>query len=232
MSTRADEDAERRGRSLGRLLRVGSALRPVEVAVAFALAGASGAGIVAHVLLPVPLSFTAPFVVLPSAAVLALAVFLGRGRADAAHLLADRLVAGFVWGAVATAVYDVARPLIVALFRFSFDPYKAMPIFGHLITGRPTTDGLAIALGWLYHSWNGVTFGMMLALVRPEGGWRAGLAWGLVLQGFMYALYPSLTGVEAGNVGFLVTSLLGHAIWGVVLGAGLAHRARHRSADA
>ena len=201
-------------------------LRPGEIVVAMVLAGSSGVGIIAHVLGPVPLSFSAPFVILPSAALLALAMLVGRGRADAVHALADRLSAGLVWGVAATAAYDAARPLVIGALGFSLDPYRAMPLFGHLITGRPTTDRLAIGAGWAYHSVNGVTFAMMLALVRPQGGWRAGVAWGLGLQALMLALYPSLMAVRVNDPEFLVTGVIGHIVWGIVLGEGLAWRAR------
>ena len=208
-----------------------AALGRREAALAFVLAGTSGAGIVAQVVSPIPMSLSAPFVVLPSAALLALAMLAGRGRLLGAHLFADRLVVGLQWGLVATAAYDLARPLVIALFGFSLNPYVAMPLFGHLITGRPTTDGLAIAAGWAYHTWNGVTFGMMLALVRPGGGWQAGVAWGLGLQALMLALYPHLLAVRVNDPEFLVTGILGHTVWGIVLGEGLAHQAR-RSREA
>jgi hypothetical protein len=57
--------------------------------------------------------------------------------------------------------------------------------------------------------------------VRPRGGAIAGLIWGVGLQVFMILVYPSFLDARLDDVGFMVTGLLGHAIWGLVLGASL-----------
>lgn len=107
--------------------RRGRALRRRDLAVGLLLTGTSGAGLLSHVVGPVPLSYSAPFVVLPSAAILAGVLLAGCGRIAAVGLLADRLIAGLWWGLVATAAYDGVRPLVVATFRFSVNPFLAMP---------------------------------------------------------------------------------------------------------
>ena len=53
------------------------------------------------------------------------------------------MVAGAQWGLVATIAYDVIRPLLVWTLRLHFNPYRANPIFGSIITGRPRTDSEA-----------------------------------------------------------------------------------------
>src|SRR3970282_265862 len=53
-----------------------------------------------------------------------------------------------------------------------------MPLFGQLITGLPPSDGRALAAGWAYHFWNGLSFGKVYALLRPRGGVASGLVWG------------------------------------------------------
>jgi hypothetical protein len=43
----------------------------------------------------------------------------------------------------------------------------------------------------------------------------------MLLQGLMMAIYPTFLKIRLDNPGFLMTGLVGHAVWGVVLGYGL-----------
>jgi hypothetical protein len=190
------------------------------VALGVALAGTSGAAVLAHAFGPLPLSFSAPFVVLPAAALLAGLALLRRGRYRQLRGLADLLLRGGAWGLAATLLYDAVRPAIRLVFGYAYDPYRAMPIFGQLITGQADTP-LALAAGWTYHFWNGISFGMIFALLRPRGGALAGLAWGLGLQVLMMVTYPTLLRIRLEDPGFLVSGLVGHGVWGLALGAGL-----------
>lgn len=196
-------------------------LRRRDIAVLVILAGTSGAAVIAHAFGPVGMRYSAPFVVLPAAFILVALILYSRGRSGQVAVLSDRLVAGALWGFLATVAYDAIRPIVVWALGFSTDPFKAIPIFGALILDRPAQEGAAIALGWVYHFWNGITFGMMFALVRPRGGWLAGLVWGLSLELFMLAVYPTFIGIRLSDPAFFVTSFVGHATWGLVLGAGL-----------
>ncbi|MBI3910699.1 MAG: hypothetical protein HY320_07175 [Armatimonadetes bacterium] len=194
---------------------------PHEIAFGVLLASTSGAAIIAHTLALVPLAYAVPFVVLPSVALLLSVMLLRQRQYLGLHLFADRLLIGAIWGLLATLGYDAIRPLLKLAFGFTFDPYRAMPVFGSLMTGLPTTDPLAITVGWIYHFWNGLSFGMMFALVRPRGGPIAGMTWGLGLEGFMLAIYPSLLKARLDDPGFLAMGLVGHVLWGAVLGEGL-----------
>lgn len=185
------------------------------------LAGASGAAIVAHTFGPVELRYSAPFIVLPSAAVLVGVIFAARRRYDRVRILGDRLLYGAAWGLAATIVYDLVRPAMVAILSLDTDPYAAMPLFGSLITLEPTESTTAQVLGWIYHFWNGIGFGMMFALVRPRGAFLAGLAWGLILEGIMLFVYPGFIGADIADAAFVSVGVVGHAAWGLALGAGL-----------
>lgn len=185
------------------------------------LASTSGAAILAHTFGPVPMRVLVPFVVLPGALVLTGMVYASRKRYPELELFADRAISGILWGLIATLAYDAIRPPLVWAFQYDFNPYKAMPIFGHLITGRPEDDTIAQVVGWGYHFWNGLSFGLMLALMRPRGGPIAGFVWAMILQGFMMAAYPSFLDARLDNPGFLMTGIVGHGIWGLVLGEGL-----------
>ncbi len=193
-------------------------LTRTEALLGLALACTSGAGLIAATFLAIPLSFTAPFIVLPTAAVLAGIGLAGRGEHARLHAFARLILVGALAGLLGTLVYDVSRPLLRALFGFTFDPFRAIHIFGQLITGRPAGDVWSDAAGWTYHVWNGVSFGMMFALIRPKGGWLYGLVWAEFLQALMMAVYPAFLKARLDDPGFLTLGLVGHGLYGIVLG--------------
>lgn len=199
----------------------GIPLRPRERVLGLICASVSGAAILGYAFLGLPMTFTVPFVSLPLTLLLVGAVLRARRRYGRLHAGAELVIRGAAWGVVGTALYDIIRPLLRMVFRYQFSPFAAIPMFGHLMTGLPPTDRMAIALGWVYHAWNGVSFAAMLALLWPRGGVLPGVAWAMLLQGLMMATYPSLLQVRLDNPGFLVTGIVGHAVWGAVVGAGL-----------
>ncbi len=169
------------------------------------------------------MTWLAGFVVLPASAFLVIVAFLGQGRTDRARIFSNRIVAGALFGLIATVAYDTSRPLLVEIFGLDFNPYRAHPIFGSIITGKPETDDLAVGVGWAYHFWNGISFGMMLALILPRAKWWQGLIWAETLQFFMMMLYPRFLEVRLDDPAFLATGLVGHGLYGIVLGH-LLHR--------
>ena len=202
-------------------------LLPREVVFGLLLTATSGAAIIAHTFGPVRMSFTVPFVVLPTTAVVVGLILLRRGLHGRLHEFSGRLMWGGIWGLVGTLCYDAIRPLLKWVLAFQYDPFRAMPIFGSLITGLPQTDSIAVAAGWAYHFWNGISFGMMFVLLRPRGGAVAGLIWAMTLQGLMMAIYPSFLQARLADPGFLTMGIVGHALWGIVLGVGLQRRGGH-----
>jgi len=203
------------------------ALLPREIVAGAALAGTSGAAVLLHVAGALPMSFTIPFVALPSGVVISGAMLAGLRRFGRLHAFSRALVVGTAVGLLATIVYDAVRPLLVHAMGSNYDPFRAQPIYGQLITGLAPTDPRALAAGWAYHTWNGLSFGMIYGLVRPQGGWRTGLAWGLCLQLLMMAIYPSLLQARLDDPAFMATGLVGHSFWGIVLGAGVQRWGAH-----
>ena len=193
-----------------------------EVALGIGMAGTSGAAVLAYTFGPVPMSFTVPFVVLPTTSFLVGLVLLRRRLYGRLHRFSQLLARGAVAGLGATLLYDAVRPLIVAVLGSTFDPYRAIPLFGTLITGLPGTDPTALAAGWTYHFWNGTSFGMMFALARPDGGIAWGFAWAMALQGLMMAAYPTLLKARLDDPGFMASGIVGHGIWGIALGFAIA----------
>lgn len=196
-------------------------LRTSELLLAVALAGLSGLAVLGQAFGWLTMAFSVPLFVLPGGLLLCGLMLMQRRLYGRLRTASNLLIRGAVWGLAGTIVYDITRPLIVRLLAQSFDPYRAMPVFGSLMTGLPVTDPVAITLGWLYHFWNGVSFGMIFALVRPRGGIISGFLWGETLQILMMVAYPSLLGLHLDDPGFLASSLIGHGLWGIVLGWGL-----------
>lgn len=189
-----------------------------EIALGIFLTSTSGLAILAHVFFDLRMVFTTSFVVLPTTAIVVLIVLLRRRLYGRFHLFANLLLIGGASGLLATLAYDAIRPCLKLVFRFSYEPFRAIAIFGQLITGLPTDDPFASIAGWLYHFWNGISFGMIFALVWPRGGMTAGFLWAMSLQGLMMAAYPRLLQARLDDPGFLASGLIGHALWGIVLG--------------
>ena len=199
----------------------GRRLRTAEVVFGVAMASTSGAAIIAHTFLDISMRFTAGAIVLPSAVILTGILLLAQNREARFHEFARLLWIGAAWGLAATLAYDLVRPALMAAFGLDFDPYKAMGLFGQLATGRPEGDVVGLVVGWGYHFWNGISFGMMYALVLPRGGLTSGLVWALILQGLMMAVYPSFLEARLADPGFLMSGIVGHGLWGLLLGWGV-----------
>ncbi len=165
----------------------------------------------------VRMPFTLSFVSLPGLVVLAVVLAYAR-RADDRVLL-HRLKHGFWAGLIGTLVfYDGGRVLIQASGIWEYDAFRAMPIFGSLITERPPAAAASVIAGWIYHFWNGISFGMMYALMAAGRHWFWGFAWAMFLEMAMIYTYPVVFGVSRTNSGFVIISILGHALYGIVLG--------------
>jgi len=191
-----------------------------QIIVGILLTSMSGVAITLWGLGKIPMSFTVSFVVLPTVIII-VAFALFYSKSEKFHYYNSLIIQGGKWGLIATLFYDAIRPLLKLIFRFDFNPYRAMPIFGELITGLEQTASLAIAAGWTYHFWNGISFGMMFALLVPKGGMLKGFIWSMILQGLMMWVYPHFLAVRLEDPGFLMTGIVGHGLWGIVLGYGI-----------
>jgi hypothetical protein len=162
--------------------------------------------------------FTVPFLVMPTVFFFLFVILYRRRLHSRFHVVAHLILVGAIGGFAGTIVYDISRPIVKLILGFSFNPFGAMPLFGSLMTGKPPESVVAIIAGWIYHFWNGISFGMMFALIRPVGGKISGLLWGLGLQTLMFITYPHLLKVRLDDPGFVAMGLIGHALWGLVLG--------------
>lgn len=166
-----------------------------------------------------PLSTLGISVLIPSVgillAVLGLALLRHRGR------LVNRILAGAAAGFVATVGLEVIR---FTSFRFGGMPGSMPELLGVLMMNRfmQGPSVLSNVVGWSYHFWNGVTFGVVFTVLLG----RKPLGWALVfaeLVGLGFLISPA---VKAMGIGFMglgmpampVTVVVAHTVYGLILG--------------
>jgi len=147
-------------------------------------------------------------------------------RHDAA--LARHLRLGFWGGLLGTLGYDIVRvPFHLAGFRV-FAPIQA---YGVWLAEAQRSSGFTEALGWLYHFSNGITFGIMYALVMggSRGGnppenlalgrhWGWGVLWGLCLESIVLSTPFARIFHLQGNVKAIAIAYGAHVFYGLPLG--------------
>ena len=164
----------------------------------------------------VRMPWTISFVSLPALVlVIAIAVW---ARRVARRPFFNRLVVGLVAGLIATLAYDGVRWAIQETAPLDYDGFRSINIFGSLILSKPETALDARIAGWTYHFWNGISFGVMYALVAGPARWYWGLAWGVALELMMISIYPVAFAIQRSDPAFLAISMTGHAAYGAVLG--------------
>lgn len=163
----------------------------------------------------VRMPFTVTFVSLPGL-VLLICMTVWAGRTDR-RLLYNRLLVGGAAGAVGLVAYDLIRLAVQDLLPVGFDAFYSLRVFGTLMTGRPIGSDAALAAGWAYHISNGITFGVIYALLAGPARWWWGLAWGSILEIGMIAVYPAVF-LPSVTRGFLLVSVVGHAVFGAIVG--------------
>ena len=183
-------------------------------------ASLSLAALVAHVLGVLRLDFFLTFFGIPSLLLLfSLAAWAKRIRATT---FLTSLRVGLVGGLLATLAYDLVRFLIGLTHLFQYNGFVAIYIFGSWITGKSVTTTAAAVAGWIYHFWNGLSFGVMYVLALPRRHWLYGVGYGMVIEAMMLGLFPLFLRIT-NKRDFIIISMFGHMVYGAVLG-GFAER--------
>jgi hypothetical protein len=178
-------------------------------------ASLSGAAVLLHAAGLLPVYFFVSVVAAPAMVLLLLLGIYAKRINET--IFVNRLLVGAWGGLVATFSYDLVRYVLVLTGAVSRNPFLSHPVFGSLITGHPVESTVAIAVGWAYHFWNGVSFGVMYTLVVGQGRWLWGLIWALVLEIAWLSALPSVVHFQL-NSEFLILSFTGHGLYGVCLG--------------
>lgn len=196
---------------------------PALVGLFFCMAGAA---LIMGTLGPMPVNYALALGAMPGAVLLAAGILRWRERGDPettgrARRFWGSLVSGLFWGLAASLVYDLYKPLVKLVLGLQFDPYRAMPHFGHAMTGLPPSSTGSLLAGWVYHFWIGMMLGMIFALLRPRGGILAAVVFVLLLQAVRLAVYPNVLRLSLEDPEFIANGVVGLALWGCVLGYGI-----------
>lgn len=178
----------------------------------FLAAGSSGAALLSHVYGIVPMRETVPFVVLPATALLIVGwMVTRRGLPD----IADALSVGAIGGLLGTVAYDIVRvPFMLAGQRI-FVPIR---VYGLWIVDASASSAFSDAIGWTYHSLNGITFGIMYALIVPRRPVILAVAWAFSLETIaVVSPFGRIFGLW-GAWGPLGIAYIGHVAYGLPLG--------------
>jgi hypothetical protein len=136
--------------------------------------------------------------------------------------LVRRCRAGVVAGIAATAAYNLARWALVEVFSLSVDPWLTIRLFGRLLVGDDRPASLTLPVGIAFHVVNGIGLAVGFAVLFGGRTWRAGVAYAVVLEVVMVALYPSWLDIRKMDE-FVTVTFLAH----VAYGATLAEVSRH-----
>jgi hypothetical protein len=120
------------------------------------------------------------------------------------------------WGGLlGTLGYDLVRvPFHLAGFRV-FAPIQA---YGVWLLEADRSSAWSEAMGWLYHFSNGVTFGIMYALVMGARHWGWGVLWGLCLESIVLSTPFARIFHMQGNWTAIAIAYGAHVAYGYPLG--------------
>ncbi len=181
-----------------------------------ALPLATGAALIVYVFAHISLGLA---LLVAAAIVVAVGIFTWRNLTPPARIeIIRRVRTGLLAGFLATICYDLIRWALVTVFHFTFWPFDIFPIFGRAIAGAQTAFNTAYIIGILYHYANGILFAVAYAILLALRGWWTGILWALGLEALMLSIYPGWLHIQAFNE-FLSISMLGHLVYGTVLGA-------------
>jgi hypothetical protein len=202
-------------------------MKPLTRIIGFLLAATSIWSLLGEMYHLWPMQFFMLAVFLPACVALAAIAWHDRRRGDgrACRIILICAIAGFV----AAVAYDIFRlPFVfskswgLASVVPPLPLFKVFPLFGAIILGNADSHSLAANLvGWAYHFSNGVTFGVMYAMM-VNGQWRRHwpvaivFAVGLELA-MLFTPYPATFGIRVTET-FVVVTLTAHLIFGVTLG--------------
>ena len=139
--------------------------------------------------------------------------------------MASRVLAGIVGGLTAGVVFGIMMQMMVA----PTPDGAGMPMMSMIAMILGSTS---VAIGWLYHLFNSALIGAIFAwmlgpriLSYGSGlGWGAvyGFAWwilgGLILMPVLLGMSPFAPLMMAPMRGVAVGSLIGHLVYGLILG--------------
>lgn len=127
----------------------------------------------------------------------------------------DSMIVGAVGGLLGTFGYDLFRVPFMLMGKRVFAPISAYGVW--LLDGDRSTALTELA-GWSYHFSNGITFGIMYALVATRRSWKWAILWGLALETIVVVSPFADAFALRGAYGALAIAYAGHLAYGYPLG--------------
>lgn len=189
-----------------------------------ALAATSIAALLSDLLGLASMATTARFVTLP--AMVALAA-LGASRLSGSEELQRRLRVGAVAGLVGTLGYDLIRVPFSAIGMRLFAPIDS---YGLMLADAGMASPWTNTLGWLFHLSNGVTFGVIYAVMAARRNWTLGLVWGLLLESVVLVTPFRTRYAMSGEAAVIAVSYFAHLAFGAPVGR-MSERLDHWDAE-
>ncbi|MEA3503277.1 MAG: hypothetical protein U9R47_10910 [Actinomycetota bacterium] len=180
--------------------------------VVLALCATSVGALLADLYGLIPMDEFVLWVTLPA---LLLLVAMSARTVPAYANLQRRIRLGAVAGVAGTLAYDVFRiPFALAGQRIFAPIYS----YGLLIDGGGMSSPWTDLLGWLFHFSNGVTFGIIYAVVMAGRFWGFGVLWGVLLEAVAFlSPFTDIYGLTGKWVAIGI-ALAAHVAYGLPLG--------------
>ena len=191
-------------------MRVGP---PAAAWAAFLLSFGSIAMLLAAMWRVAPMHVGALLFGLPSVLALAALFVWARRRG---HVALDRAMVAGVWGGLwGTLGYDLIR---IPFHLAGFNPFQPIRSYGMFVLDAPHATVWTDLAGALYHASNGLTFGVMYAMVATRRRWAWAILFALLLEtGAVFTPFGAVYGLRA-NVTALAIAYFAHIYYGFPLG--------------
>jgi len=140
-------------------------------------------------------------------------LFLRRREDDLG--IPESVAIGSVAGLLASFAYDIARfPFAMAGTRV----FGTISVFGVWLLDAQASSRYTEAAGWLYHYWNGISFGIMYALFARGRHWFWAIVWACLLETLAIVSPFGTIFHVAGDAKAMAIAYWGHVAYGYPLG--------------
>lgn len=129
--------------------------------------------------------------------------------------LASAIRVGCWGGLIGTLGYDIVR---IPFYLWGYRVFAPIQTYGVWLLDAERSSGWTDAMGWLYHFSNGISFGLMYALVMLGRHWGWGMLWGLALEAIVLSTPFAQIFHLQGNIPAIAIAYGAHLAYGFPLG--------------
>lgn len=186
---------------------------PVLASICFMLSIPSAGALLTKVYGLMPMNVGVFYVAVPSSIIVLLLYFYSRRSGKGPF--ADLLLTGAFAGLIGTFAYDVSRVPFHLLGQRIFAPISA---YGIWIADAEMSSRFTEAIGWTYHFWNGIMFGIMYMMFMANRPWWWAVIWGCLLETIAFVSpFGRIFGLWGNHIAVGI-AYVGHVAYGIPLG--------------